>query len=1577
MILDAMQKVDGLGIAMMECHADYIGSLFSIRGPRDTTALLDIERAFNKLEKVALARRRKTGKPLVLIFNSMHLLRDDEDGLDLIELLQQRAEAWAATGLCTVLFCSDDYIVYEKLKHYASRMELITVQDLPKNMAISALRRYRLKHHSAPDPEASLEKIYQLVGGRLSYLSRVAQAPDMEAKANEIVENEERWLLTNCGLLGEGQDDDVNEYSKFASAAMVLCKALVEMEDEVEGGSYNDERGWKLPQVPLHIAREIMTRADFIHRYDQGKCPGRFCSDGAGNEESLQRSKVQQAFGRVVGTYWGCRELGTYSRDYSKDATDLPSVAPTPAMSESEPPVHNGTHSADTNMLNGAVVTEADISSSINAPHADQMFQLVVKLPHHPFKIHVMVSTQEQVQDIRQSIIELPDTFQYSCFHLEHNGERINDFVELSDVPGITPDSELVLVEDPYTEKEARIHLLRIRELIGAAGSRIDLMAGVNAGYTLFDGIDITNDGKPEDERIHPMVDYEFEAPASLLDMLPAIPQPAPKTIKSLSLSPWNPPPHNLRQRGHLLYLQVTSLEGEQFHITSHVSGFYVNRSSSNKFDPLPKTVPRGHSAHSLLELISQLSSDFRTEFKKLHDLQSKKDPLVTFQPTNAIPASPWLVPPQSTPYFSHSADISRSQETFLIAGTESNDTLRDFNEEFQSTRELPKETVQERVFRERLLSKLFADFTDAAVRGAVLIARGEVAPLNPTEGRDAQIYVYNNIFFSYGADGVGTFAAEGGDEAARVATGKDILGVRIVNNLDIEGLSTPGTVVVDYLGRRIVGQSIVPGIFKQREPGETQIDYGGVEGKDVIASNEMFVPTFEKLSKAMRVKSHPVWDKKGERHDLVASVETKGLLGTDGRKYVLDLYRTTPLDVLFLEEHWENVDGDDRYPHRMAVLRSELIENIWKTKMREYVNADLERKRQEKENATSEGEKENREEQDTIDLAGFNFSLNPDIFTGQKPQTEEESEQLKKDEEEIRQACQYLTEKVIPALIDDLKKGDVGSPMDGHSLSRLMHKRGINIRYLGSIATLAASEGPKLFAVKVLAEQEMIARACKHHLNSLLRDLASPLVAYCISHYLNCLLGSDLNPAPKPERDALLWEVYSKSNMEFEVLTPESVRSAVEVQVFRRYRFKLRDQWHANIKHKQLLREIALKIGLQLRAKDYAFDKDVSSNQQAVPQQIQSHANGQSKASSKKKGGQAQPNSSLTSVLVQNTTFTQEDIVNIVAITKEASPKSQLAEEALEAGRISILQDQKDLGQELLLESLSLHEQIYGILHPEVARVYNTLAMIYYQLDEKPAAVELSRKAVLVAERILGVDSAETILSYLNLALFEHASGNTTAALAFIKHALKMWKIVYGEGHPDSVTTMNNTAVMLQALKHYHDSRSWFEASLKLCETIFGASSPNTATLSFQLAQALALDNESKGAVSRMRDAYNVFLQEFGAEDRNTKEAENWLEQLTQNAVSIAKQAKDLQNRRLRRVAMTPRVTLGTKPQPGLGLSSSDTIKPSDALSSQGIDSRSIDDLMRYIEGTDAKKTTGPKKQPGRANPKRRGGKA
>lgn len=1177
------------------------------------------------------------------------------------------------------------------------------------------------------------------------------------------------------------------------------------------------------------------------------------------------------------------------------------------------------------------------------------------------------------------------------------------------------------LVEDPYTEKEARIHVVRVRELIGAAGDRTDTLQGILSGLSLHDTVTESETlatgeatATQTNAPAHPLAGYDFQASGALSTLLPPVQESSPKTVRSISLSPWNPPPYHLRQKGHLLYLQVTTLESEQYQITSHVSGFYVNKSSNAKFDPFPRAAPKPHAAHSLLTLISNLSPSFETAFGKLQDYNNQKEPLASFQITNATPASPWIVPPPASPLTAHQSDLTRSQESYLISGIENTETLRDWNEEFQSTRELPKDTAQDRVFRERLTSKLFADYNDAAARGAVLVARGEVSPLNPTEARDAQIFVYNNVFFSFGSDGVGTFASEGGDEAARVATGKDVMGVRMVNQLDIDGLFTPGTVVIDYLGKRIVGQSIVPGIFKQRDPGENQIDYGAVDGREVIAADEKFVPVFEKLSKALKVKKHAVWDKSGKRHDLEGSVETKGLLGTDGRKYVLDLYRVTPLDITWMEENGtaitspEQIDGgsETSYPHRMTVLRPELVEAYWKVKMRAWVNQQLEEKRlaaKEEEPTTKEESntaeaaddsvakvdadsesadkpaKREISDKDRIDISDFKFALNPDAFSGQEPQTEDEIAEWSKDEEEVRSAAEFLRSNVLPELVRDLKEGDVGFPMDGQSLSRLLHKRGINMRYLGRVASLA--EGKRLEALKLLSVQEMVSRSFKHVAGKYLHYLPVPFTGPCIAHLLNCLLGTDLNAKPVAQIDEAMKALYSDADLSFKNVTPESLRRDIEIQTLRRYKYTLEAEWSGAIKSVQLLREVSLKLGLQLEARDYYFTKESAANAPPAPKAVdgpKENTNGTAMTSSKKKKKSRadSPSSAAASAPAGPLmSFSADDILNVVPIIKEASPKSALAEEALEAGRISILQGQKKLGQELLLESLSLHEQIYGILHPEVARVYNTLSMLYYQLEEKDAAVELARKAVIVSERTLGVDSAETLLSYLNLGLFSHANGETKLALAYIKHALELWKIIYGPNHPDAITTTNNAAVMLQHLKLYHESRLWFEASLDICENVFGKQSINAATLLFQLAQALALDQDSKGSVNRMRESYNIFLAELGAEDKNTKEAESWLEQLTQNAVSIAKHAKDVQAKRVRAgIKMSPGVALGqTYAQPQVG-QTAEASSGRDPRNAMGLDSRSIDELLKFIEGSEQKKAA-PKKRPSQNNPKRRGG--
>ncbi|KAI1819130.1 hypothetical protein F4861DRAFT_167217 [Xylaria intraflava] len=284
MLLKAMRRIGGEGTAMLEAHGDpeifrvrlgkaldfefhedYIGSLFSFKGPRDTTALLDIERAFNKMEKIALKRKEKVGKPLVLIITGVHLVRDDADGQDLLDLIQQRAELWAASNLVTMIFVSDDYWTLERLMWQATRLRVTTVHDVPRDTALKALRAFRSRTFNEAVPTSVLEQVYDKVGGRLRFLSRVAKSDDMIRTCNVICEREKRWLLSHYWILGKDLDPGGETQQDLSSAAMLVAKALVDQEKAMRRAGTYDGR---LPQIPIHKAQQLMTNAAWIKEHE-------------------------------------------------------------------------------------------------------------------------------------------------------------------------------------------------------------------------------------------------------------------------------------------------------------------------------------------------------------------------------------------------------------------------------------------------------------------------------------------------------------------------------------------------------------------------------------------------------------------------------------------------------------------------------------------------------------------------------------------------------------------------------------------------------------------------------------------------------------------------------------------------------------------------------------------------------------------------------------------------------------------------------------------------------------------------------------------------------------------------------------------------------------------------------------------------------------------------------------------------------------------------------------------------------------------------------------------------------------
>ncbi|KAH7907003.1 hypothetical protein BJ138DRAFT_1161239 [Hygrophoropsis aurantiaca] len=292
LIFDAMRAIQAEGVAFLDAHPDLevfrlrLGKalnyefnedsqtgLFQRRDPREGGPALDIERALNKLEKVALRCSRKTGRPFVLVFNNIQHFNNDAEGRNMLLQLQQRAEAWAAAGIVTVVFSADDFWPFLLMRKVASRMHVLSIRDLDGKQAHQALTHMRTsRKRSVPTPEI-IEDAISLVGGRLSYLSKLSRADDVLESANNALRLEKAWLLSQVGLIPDC-DDDVMDEQKWSSCSWLLLQEFVKihLEQQRERKEMGAEGDWDpltLPSIPFWRCRQIMTRPDYMEDLDR------------------------------------------------------------------------------------------------------------------------------------------------------------------------------------------------------------------------------------------------------------------------------------------------------------------------------------------------------------------------------------------------------------------------------------------------------------------------------------------------------------------------------------------------------------------------------------------------------------------------------------------------------------------------------------------------------------------------------------------------------------------------------------------------------------------------------------------------------------------------------------------------------------------------------------------------------------------------------------------------------------------------------------------------------------------------------------------------------------------------------------------------------------------------------------------------------------------------------------------------------------------------------------------------------------------------------------------------------------
>ena len=408
----------------------------------------------------------------------------------------------------------------------------------------------------------------------------------------------------------------------------------------------------------------------------------------------------------------------------------------------------------------------------------------------------------------------------------------------------------------------------------------------------------------------------------------------------------------------------------------------------------------------------------------------------------------------------------------------------------------------------------------------------GNVMAINPGEEAKMQMFIWNNIFFSLGFDVKDHYKDLGGDAAAYVAPRNDLQGVKVYNAVDLEGLFTLGTVVLDYRGYRVTAQSIIPGILEREQ--EQSVVYGSIDFGKTVVTHSKYLDLLQKAGNQLKILPHKVLNDKQEEVELCSSVECKGIIGNDGRHYILDLLRTFPPDVNFLKIEGMELSKEAQalgfpieHKHKLSCLRQELIDAFVESRYMMFIKyaavqlqqlglkkqlepvKQIEVKKEEGSEKESEMEEdeakrivesmtdsitcgEKKEVEDStkqivkkaalavgsLKETEFDIRFNPDVFS---PGVVHPKDNLnfKKECQLVQDAADFLITVQIPAFIRDCLDHST-APMDGQTLADAVHNRGINMRYLGKITEML-SKVPQLEYVYVISLSEVVMRSAKH----------------------------------------------------------------------------------------------------------------------------------------------------------------------------------------------------------------------------------------------------------------------------------------------------------------------------------------------------------------------------------------------------------------------------------------------------------------------------------------------------------------
>jgi len=178
---------------------------------------------------------------------------------------------------------------------------------------------------------------------------------------------------------------------------------------------------------------------------------------------------------------------------------------------------------------------------------------------------------------------------------------------------------------------------------------------------------------------------------------------------------------------------------------------------------------------------------------------------------------------------------------------------------------------------------------------------------------------------------------------------------------------------------------------------------------------------------------------------------------------------------------------------------------------------------------------------------------------------------------------------------------------------------------------------------------------------------------------------------------------------------------------------------------------------------------------------------------------------------------------------------------------------------------ALEMYLQFYDEDHAYIAYEYNNIGASYDNKGEWDKAIDYIDKALVIKKKIHNDDHPDIADSYVNMGLAYDSKKGFETAIDYYQKALDIYKKFFGEKHPKIAVVYNNIGIAKDSLEDYDSAMKYFEKALVIYNQFHGAEHPDIATGYSNIGSVYKDKGEYENAISQYEKALSIYKKFHG----------------------------------------------------------------------------------------------------------------